>query len=94
MAIRNTGVFATLDERNALAAHSANVRRTPLIEVCGKWMPDVEREGLMRAIDDCAISHGLPTPKRIGGDVNHYGMTIDGEFTAYEEDGVEHVQYP
>jgi hypothetical protein len=85
--IFNTGVRASAEDIELARVKSHEVRTTPFIRVMDKWMPDVALESFQTWLDGLAVRYGLPEPGLVDGDVNHYGMTPDGEFNRYEPDG-------
>jgi hypothetical protein len=89
--IRATGVFATEQERAELLRRKFQAAETPVIKVHGRWLADDAHEAFMAAIDALAVTHGLPEPKPYGDDVNHYGMSNDGQFMIWEPDDADEI---
>lgn len=94
MSIENTGVRLSPELLLEANRRAAEVYNTPLVIVHGRSLRDDAREAFMAWIDERAQEHGLPKPGLIEGDVNHYGLAPNGEFTRYEPDGVDHAQVP
>lgn len=94
MSIKGTGVRATAEEIAEARRAAADVRDTPLVIVHGRDLRRDVREEFMARVDALAMAHGLPKPGLVDGEVNHYGLAHDGEFTVYVPDGVEHSEVP
>ena len=85
--IKNTGIKVSEEHRLIALKRARGVVSTPIIKVHGKWLPDEERMLFGDWLDGLAQSYGLPPPKKgSDGEVIHYGMTADGEFTKWEGD--------
>jgi hypothetical protein len=84
--IKHTGIFASEDDIKDLRARSKEVRDTPVVRVMGRWLHEDVAENFNRRVDELAVKYGLPTPGLCGGEVNHYGVDADGQFTVYEPD--------
>jgi hypothetical protein len=92
--IQNTGVMATESEIKEAKRRAREAIDTPLVIVHGRSLAEDAREMFMTWLDELAASHGLPSPtKRADGTINHYGMALDGEFTRWVDDDVDHAQY-
>jgi hypothetical protein len=79
-----SGVCASREDADIALARAADVRDTPVIYMRGKWLNELAAEAFQTWIDELAVKYGLPAPGRIDGEINHYGMTPEGEFTRYE----------
>ena len=82
--IKPTGVKATSAELLEAASISKRARSAPVARVQGHWLHEDAAESLGLYIDSLAQRHGLPPPGMIDGEINHYGMSNEGEFTVYE----------
>jgi hypothetical protein len=67
-------------------ARAADVRETPVIYMWGKWLNELAAAAFHTWLDELAVKYGLPAPGRIDGEINHYGMTSEGEFTRSESE--------
>lgn len=81
MRVRLTGIKVSPTDKETATRSADQVQSTPLIKVLGHWLPNDEIERHATLIDDMAVKYGLPPPVTIRGEVWHYGMTDDGEFS-------------
>ncbi|MDP2661492.1 MAG: hypothetical protein Q8R28_12265 [Dehalococcoidia bacterium] len=85
--IVKTGIKVSEKERQVALERARGVAQCPVIKVEGVWLPDEMRLEFGDWLDALAQSKGLPAPKRDSdGDVIHYGMTMEGEFTTWTGD--------
>lgn len=87
MAIKGTGVFLTPEQLADARQRAAAVRATPVMKVAGRWVHEDAAEAFAAWRDIVAIEKGLPAPGLLEGEVNHYGISLEGELTTYEPDG-------
>lgn len=85
--IKNTGVRVSKEDFDIAHQRANGVVTAPVIKVHGKWIPEQERLAFGEWLDALAKNYGLPAPERnTDGEVVHYGMTADGEFTRWVGD--------
>lgn len=78
----NTGIRVSDEHKDAALARASGVVATPII-VHGRPIHDDARRSFGDWLDALAQAYGLPAPTVVDGEVVHYGMTEDGEFTRW-----------
>lgn len=76
-----SGVFATPEEIQQAKDWFAETRSAPVAKVHGHWLHEDADARFKQRIDDLAKSHGLPELPSIDGELDHYGLIANGEFT-------------
>lgn len=82
--IKKTGVKVTGAELKEARDRAREKAATPVAKVAGRWLSDDAEKAHSEWVDALAVLHGLPAPPTIDGEVHHYGMDAEGEFTTYE----------
>jgi len=85
MSVVRTGVFATPEQLAGLTAQRRAIAEMPLVHLTPTYagLIDKMENDLKTSIDTAAVLAGLPSPKEIDGEVNHYGLLATGEFTRW-----------
>lgn len=85
--IVNTGIVMTAADKAEALRRSVEVRETPVVFVHGTWLHESAQLLFWKWVDGKAAEYGLPEPgKDEDGDVVHYGISNDGEFTTWVDD--------
>jgi hypothetical protein len=85
--IQNTGKIVTLELLEIIRTRANGVVDTPLIVVEGVTIHEAARGDFGEFLDQLAVAHGLPEPSITeDGEVVHYGITNEGEFTSWSAD--------
>ncbi len=80
-----TGVKASDEDRDAMMELAKEAQQIPVMKFGSTWLHEAPQARLTTAIDELAVKYGLPPPEKdADGDVIHYGMTKDGEFTKWD----------
>lgn len=82
--IKKTGVRLTDAEFEEAKRRARDRNSAPMAKVHGRWLSDDAAEAFSGWIDAQAVLHGLPAPPILDGEVSHYGLTDEGEFSTYE----------
>jgi hypothetical protein len=84
--VKSTGVYLTETQITEAKRRSREARETPVIKANGRWLHEDAEAAFKRWIDELAVSRGLQAPGLIEGEVNHYGVSPQGEFVVYVPD--------
>lgn len=79
-----TGVFVSDEDRVEARRRLKEASFAPVMKVANFWVHEEMAQTFADYLDKLAVKYGLPEPGRIEGEVNHYGLTAEGEFSRYE----------
>jgi len=80
--IQGTGIQAGPEVIEQAKARMREVQAAPVAFVMGVWLHEEARESFGLWVDDQAQRHGLPPAGLMpDGQIDHYGLSTEGEFT-------------